>query len=90
MSIELVTVLEAHDPFALNVAKSLLEDAMIPYIVNGDRVGLTLTLRTPQGTRPIGSGIFCGRIQVGREFEAEARALLEPLQSESATQSDLE
>ena len=57
ISLDLVTVLEARDSFALDLAKASLEDAGIEYLVVEGR-----------------------GIQVAREYEAEARELLAPLE----------
>jgi hypothetical protein len=74
--VELVTVLETSDPFALNLAKASLEDAGIEYVAGGgDPSGLAgmigIVMKAPGGG--------CCEIQVARERESEARALLEPL-----------
>lgn len=68
---ELVMVFESSDNFAISLAKSALEEASIPYWVQGDEP----TLRRFYGTFVLPT---C-RFQVAREDEAEARALLEPL-----------
>ena len=79
--IELVTVLETHDTFALSLAKASLGEAGIEYLVKSNQLQY---LRAPQeftglGVTPLG-GCYC-QIQVAREFESEARALLEPLRN---------
>ncbi len=63
----LVTVLETSDPLAIAAAKGLLDDAAISFYVSGDEIG----------ARYSGHGIFwTRRVQVGRDRETEARALL--------------
>lgn len=66
--LELVTVLETSDPLLIGAAKSLLEGAGIPFYVAGDEISARYT----------GHHAFepC-RVLVGRDREAEARALLE-------------
>jgi Putative prokaryotic signal transducing protein len=78
--VELVTVLETGDPFALSLAKASLEDAGIDYFVDGNdpsgsASSLGVCLSCPSGG--------CCRIQVARESEGEARELLEPLRDPS-------
>jgi hypothetical protein len=85
--VELATVFETFDQFALKLAKASLEDAGIPYIVNGgDRAfypGMPLpstgffgnaSRLTPLATHPF-------TIQVERESQQEAEELLEPLRN---------
>ena len=90
---DLVTVLETKDTFALALAKSALEDAGINYLVTGDDpryfpiydgvVGVPNMGQTPMWK-------CSSKIQVARESEAEARALLEPLQNPSTADSGAE
>ena len=80
----LVTVLRTNDTFALALAKSALEDAGICYIVSGDDPGLLFGVAGNFGASGIGQTPLwnsSSEIQVARESEAEARALLEPLQN---------
>lgn len=66
--LEFVTVLETSDPMLIGAAKSVLEEAGIPFYVAGDEIS----------ARYAGHHTFepC-RVQVGSDREAEARALLE-------------
>jgi hypothetical protein len=79
-AVDLVTVLETSDPFALTLAKSALEDAGIDYLVSGDD---PMSLggfpgNFGRGETPLGKACSC-MIQVRRKFEEGARSLLEPL-----------
>src|SRR2546423_1093504 len=87
-SVELVTVLEAHDSFALSLAKASLEDAGIEYLVSEEDPGYLPGFHGASGIGATPLWKCSSRIQVAREFEGAARALLEPLQSESADQSE--
>jgi hypothetical protein len=79
--LDLVTVLEASDTFALALAKASLEDAGIDYVVSGDdpRYIAGFPDAFAVGETPLWK--CSSRIQVAREAEAEAHALLEPLQN---------
>lgn len=81
---DLVTVLETSDTFALALAKSSLEDAGIDYLVIGDDPRYFVDYPGAFGASGIGQTPLaqcrCG-VQVARESESEARALLEPLQN---------
>ena len=87
---DFVTVLEANDSFALTLAKSSLDDAGIAYVVSGDDPRYVAGIPGAYGIGeiPLGTGCAC-RIQVARESESEARALLAPLE-QPATVSDIE
>ncbi len=90
---ELVTVLETSDTFALALAKSALEDAGIEHLVSGDDPRYFQIHDGVVGAAGIGQTPLwkCScKIQVARESEAEARALLEPLQNPPAADSDAE
>jgi hypothetical protein len=79
--LELVTVLETGDSFALSLAKASLDDAGIAYLVVGNDPRYIAGF---PGAFGIGETPLCGcscRIQVAPESEAEARDLLEPLQA---------
>lgn len=67
---QLVTVLSTSDPFLIPLAKSLLDDANIPYVTQGE---------TLQG---LGFGQSFGpvEIQVLGESVEEARRILEALE----------
>lgn len=82
--LDLVTVFHTEDEFALTLAKSTLEEAGIPYVVSGDYPGHDPEAPGVYGTGVIPFGKCSGTIQVDRECEAEARALLEPLQRPAA------
>ena len=79
-ALELVTVLETRDSFALTLAKASLEEAGIDYIVSGDEPRYIAGF---PGAFGVGETPLCNcscRIQVTPQREREARALLEPLQ----------
>ncbi|MGC9970205.1 MAG: tetratricopeptide repeat protein [Bryobacteraceae bacterium] len=83
--VELVTVLETGDSFALDLAKASLEEAGIEYSVSGgDPLGLAESHRI----FPNAPG-RC-QIQVARESESEARALLEALRNPSPIEDQAE
>jgi hypothetical protein len=66
--LELVTVLESGDALVVTSAKTLLEDAGIPFWVLGDEVAPRILGLLPWY-----------RIQIGRDHETKAIALLRPL-----------
>lgn len=78
---DLVTVFQTTDSFALTLAKSSLEDAGIEYVIAGDDPSYIAGIPGAFGIGeiPLGTKCSCG-IQVARECEREARALVEPLQ----------
>ncbi|MGA2326756.1 MAG: DUF2007 domain-containing protein [Bryobacteraceae bacterium] len=79
--LELVTVLETHDGFALSLAKASLEEAGIEYLLSGDDPRYIAGF---PGAFGVGETPLCScsvRIQVASESEAEARVLLEPLRN---------
>jgi hypothetical protein len=72
-TVDLVTVLETSDPFAVDLAKATLQDAGIEFVVEGDdsaERGLT-------GMTPMGA--MASRFQVESTRAGEARELLEPV-----------
>lgn len=69
--LELVVVFESNDPFAIGLAKGALEDAGIPFWMQGDETAARLGL-IPISFPPC-------RFLVAKDGEAEARTLLEPL-----------
>jgi hypothetical protein len=71
--LEVVNVLESDDPFIIALAKSLLEEAGIAFYVQGDETGASLDTLTPF-IHP------WRRIQVTRDREIEARALVAAIQ----------
>lgn len=76
--LELVTVLEGNNPLAIALAKTTLQEAGIPFYVLGEEISVRIQVLSPL-IHP-----WC-RIQVARDREAEARALLQPLEeAESA------
>ena len=80
-ALDLVTVLETDDSFALSLAKSALEDGGIEYIVSGDDPRYIAGFEGAFGMGAIPLGGCSSSIQVARESEDKARALLEPLQT---------
>lgn len=83
-ALDLVTVLETSDTFALSLAKSALQDAGIAFLVTGDDPRYFPIYDGAVGAPGIGQTPLwkCAcAIQVARESEAEARALLEPLEN---------
>ena len=88
--VDLITVFEAEDSFALTLAKASLEDAGIEYVVDGDDPKYIAGIPGAFGIGEVALGTKCScRIQVAHEFEQEASALLEPLK-QSATATDIE
>ena len=91
--LDLVTVLETSDTFALSLAKSALEDAGINYLVSGDDPRYFSIYDGAVGAPGIGQTPLwkCScTIRVRRESEAEARALLESLENSPAAESGME
>ena len=81
---DLVTVLETSDTFGLALAKSALEDAGINFLVSGDDPRHFSLYDGVVGAPGIGQTplwMCCCKIQVARQSEAEARALLESLEN---------
>jgi hypothetical protein len=80
--LDLATVFETHDSFALTLAKSSLEDAGIGYLIEGVDPSYVAGIPGAYGIGevPLGTSYSCG-IQVTQEYERKARALLEPLQN---------
>jgi putative signal transducing protein len=76
--LRLVTVLETEGSVALRLAKAALEEAGIEYLVSSDEA-LRQFIRGGFGMSPDQAPYQTCRIQVAAEYEAEARALLEPL-----------
>jgi hypothetical protein len=71
--VNLVTVFESSDPFAVSLAKSTLVDAGVEYVEGGDDADE----RSLSGMTPMGAG--ASRIQVEEACADRARELLEPL-----------
>lgn len=89
--LDLVTVLETGDTFALFLAKAALEDAAINYLVSGDDPRYFSIYDGAVGAPGIGQTPLwkCScAIQVARESEAQARALLESLENPPAADID--
>jgi hypothetical protein len=82
-ALDLVTVLETGDWFALRLARSSLDDAGIAYLVTGDDPRYIAGFAGAFGAAATPIVKWSCRIQVGRESETEARALLEPIQNPS-------
>src|SRR5712692_1093264 len=89
-ALDLVTVLEARDTFALSLAKASLDEAGIDYIVSEEDPGWAPGFHGSSGIGATPLWKCSSRIQVAREFESEARALLEPLENECADQIEPE
>jgi hypothetical protein len=89
-ALDLTIVLETGDTFALTLAKSSLEDAGIPYVVSGDDPRYIPGFPGAFGVGAIPFGKCSVTIQVDRETEAAARALLEPLQPKESQCSGLQ
>lgn len=77
--LRLVTVLETEDTVGLRLAEAALEEAGIEYLVTSDEP-LRECFRGGFGLSPDQIPYQTCRIQVAPEHEAEARAMLEPLQ----------
>ncbi len=69
---ELVTVLEIGNSVQLGLAEGTLEEAGIPYLLNGQRFGPTSKTRAFMAF----TGDVPFRLQVARDRAAEAQALL--------------
>ena len=78
--LELVTVLETDDAFAISLAKAALEDAGIEYMVYGEtsRYAPIGDLAGRLGSGSPSAKAYC--VQVTSEFQKEARELLEPFE----------
>lgn len=77
--LQLVTILETTDSFALSLAKASLEEAGIQYVVSGDEPRYIAGF---PGAFGVGETPLCKCrcvIQVTPEDEREARTLMEPL-----------
>ena len=84
---ELVAVLKTTDPALLPIAKSVLEAAGIPHVVQGE-AGVNIFPVGAAGTR-VTSRLTGASILVPREHLEEARALLEePAEPESDGRQD--
>jgi len=70
-NLELVVVLETNDPFAVALAKGLLDEAGIPFFVLNE-ITMLVTDLDPMLRKWV-------RLQVARDREAEARDLLESM-----------
>jgi hypothetical protein len=75
--IDLVTVLETNDPFALSLATAALEDAGIEYLAEGGIPKFDVGSPYTFGVGLSGFQKNFGQIQVAAEFAADARALVE-------------
>ena len=80
--LRVVTVLQTEDTFALRLAEGALEDAGIEYLVSSQDE-LRQAFRGIFGLNPDQAPYQTCRIQVAAEQEAEARAILEPLEHPS-------
>jgi hypothetical protein len=75
--LELVTVLQTNDPFALSLAKAALEDAGIEYMVSGESSPHAPYLHRFGPGSPLPQDYS---IQVTPEFQRQARELVEPFE----------
>jgi hypothetical protein len=73
--LELVTVLETGDRLVVAAAKSLLEDAGIPYCLLGDEIAPRILHLIPRF-----------RVEVGRDHKTEALALIQTLAEPNSSQ----
>ena len=80
-TLDLVVVLDTNDPIQLAIAKSLLEDAEIPYFVLG-QIATLVTDVDPFLHK-------WEQLQVPRDREAEARELLAEMQQEQPLPDDV-
>lgn len=73
-NLELVSILEANDPFVIASAKGLLEEAGIPFYVLGEELGARYG--------PVGPFIhpWC-RVEVAADRQEEAGALLQEIKT---------
>jgi hypothetical protein len=81
-AVNLVTVLETSDSFAVNLAKASLEDAGIEYVTGGDDI----VERALTGMSAMGA--VASTIQVESAHADEAREVLEPLLHPEPIQED--
>lgn len=79
-ALELVTILEAHDTFALGQAKTILEGIGIDYVVTQEEPELLPGFHGASGIGTVPLWKSFSRIQVKPESAAMARSLLEHLQ----------
>ncbi len=77
-NLELVRVLEGNNVVAESLAKTSLQDAGIPYYVEGEEIGVSMSCIDPHIYR-------WWAIQVARDHEAQARAIL----AEAVAEEDL-
>jgi hypothetical protein len=82
-----VSVLETSDSFALRLAKAALDDAGIDYVVEGPDPRYIAGFPGAFGVGEASLGGCSSSIRVAPEREAEARALLEPLQTPASDPS---
>jgi hypothetical protein len=76
--LELEAVLECKDALQLGLARGILEDAGIPYLLNGKTFGRTSSIRAFTAfTRDMPF-----EVQVAKDRAGEARALLAHLKTE--------
>ena len=78
--LELVTILESGNPARLLVAKSVLEDAGIPYLIRNERANQLFPA----------VGLFESAIQVTGDLEREAKELLRGIEEVDSTGSTTE
>ena len=76
--LELETILKCKDALQLGLARGILEDAGIPYLLNGQQFGPTSSIRAFPGL----TGDMPYEVQVAKDRAGEARALVAQLKSE--------
>jgi hypothetical protein len=80
-----VTVLASSDPALIAVAKSLLEDAEIPFVATGESIQDLFGLGRIGGFNPLVGPV---KIRVPRTFEEEARRILADIETETEHEED--
>lgn len=78
--LEIETVVACDNPAELALAKAILEEAGIPYLVEGESIGERL-----ESLNPFPEAWNRTRIAVASDRAAEARAILQPLEDVGET-----
>ncbi len=76
--LELETILQCKDALELGLARGILENAGIPYLLRGQRFGPTSSVRA----FPALTGDAPFEVQVAKDRAGEARALVAQLKTE--------
>jgi hypothetical protein len=76
--LELETILKCKDALELGLARGILEDAGIPYLLNGQQFGRTSSIRA----FPRLTGDMPFEVQVAKDRAAEARELVAHLKAD--------